>query len=87
MWNLKKKKNGTNEFIYKAQTETQIQKTSSWLLRREERGIDWETWTDTHTAPFIRQIMSKDLLHGLGNSPQYTGITKMGKDPKKRLDT
>ena len=34
MWNLKKK-NGTNELIYKIEIESQMGKTNSWLLEVE----------------------------------------------------
>ena len=36
MWNLKKKKNGTSEFIYK--TDSQTQKTNLWLPKGKDGG-------------------------------------------------
>ena len=37
MWNLKK--NGTNEFIYKTETDSEIQKINFWLSKgkREDK--------------------------------------------------
>ena len=34
MWNLKK--NNTNEFTYKAELDSQIQKTNLWLPKKKE---------------------------------------------------
>ena len=38
-WNLKY---GTNEPIYKTQTDSQTQRTDLWLPRGGGRGMDWE---------------------------------------------
>ena len=37
MWNLK---HGTHELVYKTETESQTQKTISWLPRRKGGGGD-----------------------------------------------
>ena len=36
-----------------------------------------------HTHTHIYKIDSKDLLYSTGNSPQYSVMTYMGKQPKK----
>ena len=45
MWNLEKKKRGTNELMYKTEVLSQMQKTNLWLLgnkvRRAKLGV-WE---------------------------------------------
>ena len=47
VWNLKKK-NGTNESIYKTEIKSQMQKTNLWLLGERE-GINWGIVTDIYT--------------------------------------
>ena len=37
----------------------------------------------THTHTHIYKIDNKDLLYSTGNSPQYSVMTYMGKEPKK----
>ena len=46
-------------------------------------GIDWEIGTDVHTLLFIKQITGEDLLYSVGNSTQYSVITKMGGELEK----
>ena len=48
-----------------------------------EGGIDWETGIDVYTLLYLKQITNKDLLHGTGNSTQYSVRTKMGKELEK----
>ena len=40
-----------NDFICKAEMETQTQRTNIWIPRgeREEGGRNWEIWIDTYT--------------------------------------
>ena len=49
MWNLKKKKkNGTNELIYKTEIDSQLQKTNLWLPDGKGCGINWEIGVDIY---------------------------------------
>ena len=73
MWNLKKK--GTNELIYK--TESQMQKTNLWLPGSKGGGIYWEIGIDIHILLYI-----KDLLYSTGSSTQQSVMAYMGKNPK-----
>ena len=80
MWNLKK--NGTNELIYK--TESQMQKTNlGYQGGKRGIGINWEIGIDTYTLLYIKQVTNKDLLYSTGNSTQYSVMAYMGKESKK----
>ena len=71
MWNLKKK--GTNERIYKTETDSQTEKMNLWLPGGRVRGgIDWEFGADTYTLLYLKQTTNKDLLYSTGNSAQYS---------------
>ena len=39
IWNLKY---GTNKPIYKAETDSETQRTDLWLVAKGGRGMDWE---------------------------------------------
>ena len=41
---------------------------------------------NTHTLLYVRQIKNKDLLYSTGNSTQYSVITYMRKESKKRMN-
>ena len=55
------------ELIYSAEVDSQIQKTSLWLL-----GINWEIESDMYTPLYIKQVTNKGLLRSTGNSTQYS---------------
>ena len=76
MWNLKN--NGTDELIYKTETESQTWKTNLWLSGGT--GINWEIGTDIYTLLYMKQTTKKDLLYGIGNSTLYSLITYTGKE-------
>ena len=48
-------------------------------------GINWETGIDMYTLLYIKQMTNKDLP-STGNSTQYSVMTHMGKESKKRVD-
>ena len=48
-------------------------------------GMNWETGIDGYTLLCVKQITSKSLLYGTGNSAQYCLMTYMGKESKKRV--
>ena len=85
-------KNGTDEPVFRAEIETQMQRTNVWTPRGESgRGgggglMNWEIGIDIYTLLFTKQITNKDLLYRKGNSTQYTVMTYMGKESKKRVD-
>ena len=49
-------------------------------------GINWEIGIDTYTLLYIKQITNKDSLYSTGIPFQYSVMTYMGKDSKKRVD-
>ena len=48
------------------------------------KGINWEIRIDTYTLLFIKQIISKNLLFGIGNLTQCSVMTYMGKKTKNK---
>ena len=69
MWNLKKKKTTTNKFIYKKNRLTDIEGESG-------AGVNEDLGVHTHTLPYVKQIISKDLCRAEG-STQYSVTTYM----------
>ena len=49
----------------------------------EGGGINWEIGLDKYT-PSMKQITNKDLLYSTGNTTQYSIMTYMGKQSKKK---
>ena len=47
-------------------------------------GINWEIEIDIYILLYIKQITNKDLLYSTGNLTQYSVMTYMGKNLKKR---
>ena len=45
-----------------------------------------EIGIDTYMLPYIKQITNKDLLYHTENSTQYSVMTHMGKESKKKVD-
>ena len=53
MWNLKK--NGTNELIYKAETDSQTSKTNLWLPKgKHGGGISYEFGINKYTLLYMK---------------------------------
>ena len=74
MWNLKI---GTNKPIYKAEIESQMQKTNLWFGREKTGvGINWEMGIDIYTLLYMKQVANK-------NSTQCSVMTYMGTESKK----
>ena len=46
-------------------------------------GINWETWTDIYTLPYIKEVTNKDLWYSTRNSIQYSVMAYMGIEYKK----
>ena len=82
MWNLKC---GTNEPIYKIETDSQTYRIDLWLLRGRQRGggKDWEFAVSRCKLLYIEWINNKVLLYSTGNYIQYPEINHNGKDYKK----
>ena len=85
MCNLKN--NGINEPICKTEIELQMQKTNMVTKGEWEGGINWETGTDINTLLNRKQITNKNMLYSIGNSVQYSAMTYLGTESKKRVDT
>lgn len=52
-----KKKNGTEEPIYKTEFESQIQRTYDYQGEKEVGGINWETDINVYTTLYLKQII------------------------------
>ena len=88
-------KNDINELIYKTETDSQTQKTNTWLPKgkcggriNQEFGINIYTqiYVDIYVDIYVvyKQIHNKDLLHGTGNYIQCLGIAIiLGKESEK----
>ena len=50
-----------------------------------EGRVKWEIGIDIYTLLYIKSITNKNLLHSTGNSTQYTVMTFMGIESKKRV--
>ena len=61
-------KNGTEEFIYRAEMEKQTQRTLMDMGRGEERVRCMERVTWKLTLPYVKQIAIKNLQYGSANS-------------------
>ena len=47
-------------------------------------GLNWEIGMDIHPLLYVKQITSKNLLYSTGKSTQYSVMTYMGKESKKK---
>ena len=79
----RKKRNDTNELIYKTEIDPHTQKTNMVtkedIMGRDKLGVwDFQTHTTTYK-------INKDLLYSTGNCILYFIITYKGKEPKKEL--
>ena len=81
-----RKKNCTNELIYKTDIELQMVENKLTVTKGEKRGvIHWDIRIHIDILLCIKQITNKDLLYSTGNSTltQYTVMAYMGKESKK----
>ena len=78
MWN---RKYGTNECIYKTETDSQTQRTDLWLPRWSagESGIDWEFGVSRSKLLHLEWISIEVLLYNTGNYMQSLGIEYDGR--------
>ena len=78
MWNLKR--NDTNEFIYKTETDSQTSRMSLWLLGEGwGEGTVREFGMDMYTQLYLKWITNKDLLISTWISAQcYAAAWKGG---------
>ena len=83
MQNLKKK-NDSNELIYKTQTDSQTWNTSLWLPKGKGRGgMDWGFGTDI-SPRYIRNRCSTGICSiAQGTLPNISVITCVGKESEK----
>ena len=83
MWNLKY---GTNEPIYRTETDSQIWRTDLWLLGSVggRRGMDWEFGVSRCKLLHLEWITNDVLLYSTGNYIQSPGTDHDGgKNVKK----
>ena len=74
-----------DEFVYKTEVDSQIQKTYLWLPGYKEwGGINWEIGIDIYTLLYIKQVTNKNPLYSTGNSTQYS-IVLYGKRILKKI--
>ena len=77
-------KNGTDELICKAETETQMQRTNVWVLRGEgENGKNWEIGINIYTLLYIKQL-TNNLLYSTVSSIFCTGLYEKRIQKKNR---
>ena len=79
MWNLKY---DTNELIYKTETDSETQRTDSWLPRGrgKGRGMDWEFGVGRCKLLHLEWINNKVLLYSTGNYVQSPEINHNEKE-------
>ena len=71
----KSEKTGIDDLIYKAEIETQMQKTNIWTQGGDE--INWEIGIDVNTllTLCIKQITNENLLYSSRNPTQCSVVT------------
>ena len=82
IWNVKY---GTNEPIYKTETDSQTLRADLWLPRgRVERsGMEWKFGASRCKLLHLEWINNEVLLYSTGNYIQFPGIDHDGKEYKK----
>ena len=63
-----RKRNYTNELIYKMKQIHRLRKQSYSCQRGRTQGRDTEFGTDIYTLLYLKWITNKDLLHSTGSS-------------------
>ena len=83
MWKLKKK-NDTNELIYKIKTVSQTEETNLWLPKGiGGAGGEIGVWINMYKLLYIKWISNRDLLNSTENYIQSLVITYIGKESIK----
>ena len=68
--------NGTDEPIYKAEIEMEMQRTKIWMPRQEQGdGMDWEVGTDMYKLLCMKQVTSESPLYITGKSAHWSVVT------------
>ena len=80
MWNLKY---GTNETIYKIETDSQREKTYGCQGRGRNR-MDWEFGVSRYKLLHLEWISNEVLLYSTGNYIQSLGIDQDGRLYEKK---
>ena len=74
-------KDDTDEIIFRAAMEKQIQRTGIWSQgggRKEKGGTNGDSDMETYTLPQVKQIANGNLLYDSGNSNQGSVTTYRG---------
>ena len=73
-------KNGTDEPVCRAETETQMQRTNVWTPRGESGGgggvMNWEIGIDMYTLMCIKLMTNKNLLYKKINKIKLKNLKK-----------
>ena len=76
-----RKKNCTNELIYKTDIELQMVENKLIVTKGENGGvINWDIRIHIDILLYIKQITNKDLLYSTGNSTQQSVMAYIGKE-------
>ena len=76
-----KKKNDTNEIIYKTHIDSQSEKTNLWLPNGKER----EGYLRSLGPLYIKHVNNKHLWYSTETYTQYFIITYKGKESEKKV--
>ena len=68
-------KNGTDELICKAETDTDVENKLVDTKGGSVGGMNWEIGIDIYTLLCIKQITNENLLYSTGNSTQCSLVT------------
>ena len=75
------KRNGTNELMYKTETDPQTSRINLWLLgERMEGGTVREFGIDMYSLLYLKWITYKDILYNTCNSSLCYVAAWMGMD-------
>ena len=73
--------------LFTNRNESQMQQINYGYQGGRGEGINCEIGIDRYTLLYIKEITNKNRLYSTGNSTQYSVMTYMGKESKKRVDT
>ena len=80
-----RKKNCTNELIYKTDIELQMVENKLTVTKGEKgEVIHWDIRIHIDILLCIKQITNKDLLYSTGNPTQYSVMASMGIESLKK---
>ena len=66
-----KKNNGTNELIYKTETDSQTSRTYGYQRGQMGAGINWGFVFGIFMLLYMGWMVNRDLVYSTGNSTQF----------------